>query len=334
MTELLVVIGVIAVLAGVLLAALSSVRRRALATQTESTMQEFARACEAFQIEHGRCPGVIPDNVLAHDSLTPVSPISGTENALFDLMGGYALLSPLDNPNDPDFGAIADCGGTGIVCFPELGSLGWELKVDINRIGEGPRIDGTPYAPYFTPSGSQVVATRGQVVDEGQLPNAGCAICVPDLLDAWGQPMIYLRRCRTTGPLLDNGTDVPPQFFLEPAEPYLASSKLGELGKDQTDGTMGSIFNTLPDPNAVCAQAIRHPGFGGTTIVDDVFQGTPQGAFVLISAGPDGVFFSKRDGPGSPDEPIGEGDLSFDDFLQMGPSVFSEFDDLRMFGGG
>ena len=61
MTELIVVIGVIAVLASILLAAMGGVRKRALATTTQSTMSEFSKACDAFQLEHGRYPGAIPD---------------------------------------------------------------------------------------------------------------------------------------------------------------------------------------------------------------------------------------------------------------------------------
>ncbi|MHC4770031.1 MAG: type II secretion system protein, partial [Planctomycetota bacterium] len=64
MTELMVVVAIIAVLAGILLTAMGGVRRRALSTQTDSTMQEFSKACEAFQIEHNRYPGVIPEQVL------------------------------------------------------------------------------------------------------------------------------------------------------------------------------------------------------------------------------------------------------------------------------
>ena len=101
MTELLVVIGVIAVLAGLLLAAMGGVRRRALGTQTESTMQQFARACDAFQLEHGFYPGVSPDEILAGATGgkgTPV--ITGTENALLHMLGGSRVASPLYA--DPD----------------------------------------------------------------------------------------------------------------------------------------------------------------------------------------------------------------------------------------
>ncbi|MHC4219555.1 MAG: type II secretion system protein, partial [Planctomycetota bacterium] len=122
MTELMVVIGIIAVLAGILLTAMGGVRRRAMSTQTESTMQEFAKACEAFQIEHNRYPGLVPEQVLADIDTTSVLPISGTENALLDLMGGARTLSPLDNSNDPDFLELGACDDQmGVLCH-DLGS--------------------------------------------------------------------------------------------------------------------------------------------------------------------------------------------------------------------
>ena len=109
MTELLVVIGVIAVLAGILLAALGGVRRKAMATTTVSTMTEFSKACDTFQLEHGRYPGVIPEDVLA---ATDVPPISGTENALLDLMGGALVSSDRKSVVE---GKSVDLGGRSII---------------------------------------------------------------------------------------------------------------------------------------------------------------------------------------------------------------------------
>ena len=108
MTELVVVIGVIAVLAGILLAAMGGVRRKALATTTLSTMTEFSKACDAFQLEHGRYPGLIPENNLARGlpSLSPPN-ISGTENALLELMGGVRTES---DPDHDDFPTVINGG--------------------------------------------------------------------------------------------------------------------------------------------------------------------------------------------------------------------------------
>ena len=62
--EILVVIAIIAVLAGILLAALSGVQKAAQKTQTESLMQSFARACDSFALDHGRYPGLLPESAI------------------------------------------------------------------------------------------------------------------------------------------------------------------------------------------------------------------------------------------------------------------------------
>ncbi len=146
MTELLVVIGVIAVLAGILLAALGGVRRKAMATTTVSTMTEFSKACDTFQLEHGRYPGAIPENVMADTSVGPIPPISSTENALLDLMGGYRILSPT-TATPVDWDTDFACSPP-VVCHtlsPGNGQGDWEIRVDINRLGEGPLLFGKPY---------------------------------------------------------------------------------------------------------------------------------------------------------------------------------------------
>ena len=179
LTELLVVIGIIALLAGVLLAAMSKVRTQALSTQTTATMSEFSKACDAFQMEHGRYPGMIPESVLANNPPSSGEMPSSTELALLELMGGYRVLSPSDNAGGPvalDFANFGNCGDPYIVCFT-FGS--WDLKVDLRRIGEGPLIDGRPFAPYFTPGERELVAIQGQVGSPGGLTTKQ----LPDLID-------------------------------------------------------------------------------------------------------------------------------------------------------
>ncbi|MHC5002915.1 MAG: hypothetical protein ACYTJ0_07305, partial [Planctomycetota bacterium] len=85
------------------------------------------------------------------------------------------------------------------------------------------------------------------------------------------------------------------------------------------------------EADAMLAQAIRHPAFGPAAAPLDV-TAQPRGAIVLISAGADGVYFARNDGPGSADELIGDG-ISTTELLDAGPSIFDEFDDIRVFGG-
>ena len=328
LTELLVVIGIIALLAGVLLTAMSKVRSQALKTQTVATMVEFSKACEAFQLEHGFYPGVIPETYIADATWSNGEQFSSTENALLHLMGGYRVLSPSDVPTGPvalEYEAFD---------VPEItfGDSGWKLKVDRGRIGEGPVIDGKAFAPYFTPSGNELGVAKGQFVPGFSSLAPG----LPDLLDGWGQPIIYNRRLRTVGDLVGDAS-ANPQFLLGGITAYTSSTGLGELSQDQTPSNNNKDYSLLNissfDQNEIFAQLIRHPAFGA---VDKPLEGTARGAYVLFSAGPDGVFFSRMDGPGSRGVPIGPdtGEIPFGRFLQLGPSVIDEFDDVRIFGGG
>ena len=327
MTELLVVIGIIAVLAGILLVAMRGVRVRAKYTQTESTMQSFAAACDSFQMEHGRYPGGIPESVFANPGNTGPPPISGTENALLDLMGGVIRG---DDPryNDPQF-STPEWEEIVVNSATPLG----RIKVNGQLIGGGAVINGQPYAPYFTPDDGEFRIATGQMDKNSQrecCPSLDVRCrrsrrCLPDLLDAWGQQIIYVRRARSTGPLVAVSGSGQPQFLTTSMRPYTRSTALGEMGRDQL--TFSILNTTDADPNATFGQILRHPAFGAP---DDPLTGTARGAYVLISAGPDGIYFSKQDGPGTPSAPVGN--IVDQDFGH--PKVVDEYDDIRRFGGG
>ena len=324
MVELLVVIAIIAVLAGILLVALKGVRERAMATQTRATMQEFSKACDSFQIEHGRYPGIIPEGIIAANH-----EISGTENAILDMMGGAV------RGDHPNYLGFIEGDGWDEIIVDSTTPLG-RIKVNRLMIGNGPEINGTPYSPYFTPKGEELVVVAGQARPFGG-PDIGSPHLLPDLVDAWGQPIIYLRRVRPLGNLAGIDGSTNPQFMLGATKPYINSGGLGELDRSQTNPNKGSILRLTgsdDEKSRILAQIIRHPSFGAR---DESLTGTARGAYVLISAGKDGVYFSVADGPGTPQSPIygnGPDSLDFNEFMLLGPKVIDEFDDLRLFGGG
>ncbi len=331
MTELMVVIGIIAVLAGILLTAMRGVRTKALQTQTMSTMQEFSKAADGFQMVHNRYPGVVPEGILADPSFGGFPSLSGMENALLDLMGGYRLKTTMDGPQAQTEYDLFNVNGV----ERDLGASGWQITIDVNRIGEGPHIEGRAYAPYFTPAESQLSVADGQMRTAVSVESCDdpAEPCLPDLLDAWGQPIIYVRRARTSGPLVGKPVDPQPQFYMDSMNPYLKSIRLGKAGKDQTDAGGGSILNVATTSliEATFAQVIRHPSLGGDdSTAASALGGTAQGAYVLISAGPDGVYFSAKDGPGTPKSPVK--DIIDDPDYEA--TIVRQYNDIRVFGGG
>ena len=309
LVELLVAIGIIMVLIGILLPALGKVSTKAKATATTATMNEFAKACDVFYTQFGYYPGIVPEAMLA---ATVNPPISGTENALLHLMGG-AIRN-----DDPTYAASA---GTELT-FGTAGTTGTgQVKIKINAIdiGKGPRIEGKQYEPFFTPKDAQLKIAVGQV---------GQTSALPDLLDAWGQPIGYIRSARPTGLLTRTLATDNPQFFIEPLLPYFNSTGLGDLAIDQTANSVFST-GTTANKNEYLAQLIRHPAMGSFGALSDAKAGTPRGKYFLFSAGSDGIYFAKLgDGP----TPTATFNFAAADVRK--PDVVTTYNDIVVSGGG
>lgn len=335
LVELLVVIGIIALLIALLLPALGKVMQRARVTTTQGTMQEFAKACDAYFQEFGEYPGVVPEDVLEADmagSDASAPQISGTENAILALMGGYRL------PNDSDY---ATYGGT---IYTFASTPPFVIKINPAKIGEGPLRNGKKYDPFFSPKGREFGISAGQFVGSSvQDPGV-----LPDLLDAWQTPILYARQQRSLGPLVYTRTSGAPngQFSRVGLLPYTLSTALGELGTDQTlssNSTSYSVLNTQSAGSGSGARArdlnfaqiIRHPAhttnLSGANDSAKADAGTARGKFILISAGPDGIYYSAAQGYGTTASP--RGDLVTSGQNPDGPRVVEKFDDVIIAGG-
>lgn len=322
LVELLVVIALIGVLAALLLTALSSAQQRARATQTTATMEAFAAACETFFQDHGKYPGVVPEALLAVDaeSNEGIPRISSLENALYHMMGGYRILGV-----HPDYDQFA---GSEIQFGGGNNQITVKFATDPEFLGDGPLIGGRQYPSYFTPPEGTLVKVFGQV---GGGPN------LVDVADAWGQPLALLRRQRTVGVLPNNrtGNDGNPetwQYRTEGGAPYFEAgvNGLGELRKPQiyTNNAPSSIMsqeNTAffeGNVGRVLANPAIREGLGNP---NDLYT-QPRGSMLLLCAGPDGIYFSSEDGPGTEDEPE-------NDIFDATQAAIGEYDDILRFIG-
>ena len=322
LVELLVVIALIGVLAALLLSALSSAQQRARATQTTSTMEAFAAACETFFQDHGQYPGVVPEALLALDAEANngIPRISSMENALYHMVGGYRILGV--HPDYAQFSGFEMSFGNG------NNEITVKFAINSELLGDGPLIGGRQYPSYFTPPEGTLVKAFGQVGDEENLV---------DVVDAWGQPLALLRRQRTVGVLPNNrsGNDGNPetwQFRTEGAAPYFEAGEfgLGELRKQQAFSNDAPTCILSQENNAffegnvgrILANPAIREGVGNP---NDLYT-QPRGSMLLLSAGPDGIYFSSQDGPGSEDEPI-------DDIFDATQAAIGEYDDILRFIG-
>lgn len=329
--EILVVIAIIAVLAGILLAALSGVQKAAKKTKSETLMQSFGRACDEFALDHGRYPGILPDAVIDGTQIT------STQNALLELMGGARVKGPQATSTIiQEFDVFADS-----TPVPTMTINGWELAFNPNKFGEGPWISGRVHDPYFSPKSSDLEYSSydDNNPDEFELPS---------LVDAWDMPIIYLRSVRKNGPIFDDpdNSDEPnyslPQFELR----LTALDAFFESALNQNSSVLAAnVPNQSSEKRlAWITLLLAHPTFWETDSFSSCSDctpgtawGTTRGRYVLISAGPDATYFEVgneqiHDNQNiNPTDPFNSLMDSNDD--SVAPNMLDSFDDVVVYGG-
>ncbi len=336
LVELLVVIGIIGLLVGLLLPALGKVIQRSKSTATMGTAQEFAKACDAYFQEFGEYPSAVPDDALyaGLNGDSDLPQITAAENALLALMGGYRIYT------DADYTTFSGTELTFTGVTPTF-----RIKIDANKMGEGPYKNGKKYDAFYSPKGREFSKAAGQLGATTGQPEAAGAGLVPDLVDAWGAPMIFIKQQRGIGPLVKNGSN-PGQFERSGMLAYTGTTQLGDTSTDQIDATKGSVLNTSSAGgesgagarDLTLGQLIRHAGINaqsptGSAAVadkDKVRSGTARGKYFIISAGSDGIFFSRAQATTSGTAMT---DIVSTSVNTAGPQIIERYDDILVAGG-
>ena len=126
---------------------------------------------------------------------------------------------------------------------------------------------------------------------------------------------------------------------------YFAATELGNLRQRQKQTTLpgngaivgsrlagntdGTDIGALVEQRRWLTVLVAHPAFYDPPDGDPVAwqYGTARGSYVLLSAGPDGVFLSHHDVPLTP---AGGYESSWDD---ISPEDIEKFDDVVIYGG-
>ena len=152
LVEILVVIAIIAVLMGVLIAAMSGVTNASKATKTKAQMNALVGCMESYRLQHRKLPGPIPELVLAYHN-HEVSHgsggmmISSTENILLGLMGGYRIQDVKDVEGQGLYDDLLESEGWYELQIDAPNDQTFTIKPNPSQIGNGPVVDGKMYDP-------------------------------------------------------------------------------------------------------------------------------------------------------------------------------------------
>lgn len=320
--EVLVVIAIIAVLAGILLVALSSVQKAAKKTKTDSLMQSFGRACDMFALDHDRYPGILPDSARSSNDASAITPMG---NALLELMGGARVET--DNSPSQIRDEYANFEGTEYTFEDQFTGDTWRLKFNADEFGAGPWINGRDYEPYFSPKGGDL-----QYIAPDQGGTGSNEYVFPRLVDAWENPIIFLRAARDDGPLLDDPAEngypqenTLPQFDLPDLQNYF-------LEPWQDEHSCIGTRESTEDRLAWLTLRLSHPSFWDDINSSGIAWATARGKYMLLSPGPDTIFF--EDNPDRMPQDENGNELNDPTNGQIRPDQCDTWDDVIVFGGG
>ncbi len=324
LVELLVVVAIIALLIAILVPTLSSARAAARLSATQALLADISRAGESFALDNRRAPGMIPDSVLFGSA--PLEGFTAMDNALLELAGGgmrvVAGNTSILNTVDDEVQLLTD---------PDTNT---EYYASPTLIGEG---------NYLQLDGANLdVMNNADSELRRIVPDPYEATILPTLVDNFRTPILFFRQsgARFSDPRTSNfelvGYEIASGYEGNTWYWWDAAHAEGFAGAPSQDpdsfgnpDTNGSwlYFSGSPGSDTLSAYSavLEHP---------TLYENTPRGKFVVISAGTDAIYFSRSQYAATEDWK-GQFELYYSDGdVEEAPDVATTFDDVIVSGGG
>ncbi len=286
LVELLVVIGIVALLLAIALPVIGEVRKSARLRAAQSQLEAIGAACESYASTYGgEYPGHFANAKFAEGANR--NSFSETENLVLSLMGQV---------NNKPLRAL-NLGGS----F----TLPTGYHVDLDAVGAGPMgPTGRPREAFYTPKNKELVVVEGAKNDND----------MPEFVDpASGMPVLYYRLSTNVKPVADDsvpGGSASGRVGRENNAMYLDATDLvstkGNAFNQSAQSMLSSSLGSSANRNL--AWLLIEPEQSDLTGNDpnNDAKDVIAGGFVLLSSGTDGVYFDKNNNPDPSDTTISD----------------------------
>lgn len=302
--ELLVVVGIIALVIGILVPTLGAVRDAARKTATTALANDVLSASTSFITDNRRAPGYFTQRQMGAESNSDAGAgFTNAENVLLDLAGGIVPDTGATNPAETN--SYVDVGPVG-----SAGPGSDTVRVDNNLVGSQ-----TTGGGYLRLKSDVLFAVEGQANRPSSGPPDRTSMV--DIVDNFGQPLLVWTPDDTAvppqsrfglqfAPVQDDADlDERARFYWGSNAGYLISNGLGQRRINQSTlsilGTGGAEAPSDDQLGLSLEGILGSPAYPGPDpeTPNRIMPLRPRGKVVVISAGPDQVFFARRQDRGS-----------------------------------
>lgn len=320
--ELLTVIGIIAILIGIIVPAIAGARTAARTSDTRVRLKNIEDASTRFQLDQRRLPGYFSARELGAVANATDFGFTGMENLQLDLVGGRTSVAR---------------NGTSVLTVgmsaTTTGANAQAVNIDVSRLGAKTDGGAAGYLSYDSRlfavqsgTGQRIASTNDNVRN-------------PVLVDTFGQPILAWIQNEAPGAGAQfasiDGTN-PARFYWNSNAGFLNASQLGKVGENQTyaspSGTspVGSILNG------------QYPG-AGRLVTMGAMLGNPaspesgstpprpsaaRGGIMLQAAGPNGIYLGAQERGGRKMVPASGGVAYRPATGNADPITGGDFDDV------